>query len=506
MKLILNGCALVACLISPVTAAEYSVLDLGPGVARSINNSGKVAGYDTTGGFTYDAVQGRQATPPLTVYLPDDPSQPPGYGPYFSLIQVQWLGINDNGLLVGSGVMSNRFQPVPPLQDLSPYPLIWSGAGDPVILLGQQGVKAAAANSAGVVVGGAFRYALSTQELIGTGLIFSMDVNEAGVIAGSVSNPDTGQLPAIWKDGVVQPIPVFNPGSFAWRYGMTATAINAAGQLAGNIGYGDFSGSYSRGFLWSPTKTNLIDAPVEGLYGNEVTVNGLNDGGLVVGRWKGAQGSKAFLFRNETFIDLNTLIPTGGWQLTAAYSINEAGQIVGEGILNGAARAFLLNPLDPGQGQPPSIVQQPAGGRFGLGESTTLTVSATGTPPLSYQWQHAGTNLVGETGQSLVLADLSAADSGSYRVIIKNTAGEATSLETVIAVLDPEIGVLRFTGVTVTGAIGGLYQIDGSPSLTTPTWTPLTQITLTQSPQVWIDLQSGTNTGPRFYRSSRVLP
>lgn len=487
-----------------VTAAEYTVVDLGPGVARGINNSGKVAGYDTSGGFTYDPVQGRQATPPLTVYFPDDPTQPPEYGPYFSLIQVQWLGINDNGLLVGSGVMSNRFQPVPPFVDLSPYPLIWSGSGDPVLLKSQQGVRAVAANSGGIVVGGVFRYTTTTQELIGTGLYSNTDINEAGVIAGSALDPASGGArPATWNNGVVQILSVVDTGGFGSRYTMSATAINAAGQLAGNIGYGDFSGSYSRGFLWSPTKTNLIDAPVGELYGNEVTVHDLSDGGVVVGRWKNAQESRAFVYRNETFVDLNTLIPTGGWKLTAAYSINETGQIVGEGLLNGTPRAFLLNPSSPEE-QPPSILLQPVGGRFGLGESTTLTTAANGTPPLSFQWQHEGTNLVGETGQSLLLSTMDAGDNGSYRVIVKNAFGEAFSDEAVVTVLDPEIGVMLFTGITVTGAVGGVYQIDATPSLTQPTWTPLTQLTLTNSPQVWIDMESGTNTAPRYYRSVRV--
>lgn len=99
---------------------------------------------------------------------------------------------------------------------------------------------------------------------------------------------------------------------------------------------------------------------------------------------------------------------------------------------------------------------------------------------------------------------MDAGDNGSYRVIVKNAFGEAFSDEAVVTVLDPEIGVMLFTGITVTGAVGGVYQIDATPSLTQPTWTPLTQLTLTNSPQVWIDIESGTNTAPRYYRSVRV--
>lgn len=44
-------------------------------------------------------------------------------------------------------------------------------------------------------------------------------------------------------------------------------------------------------------------------------------------------------------LDLNDLIPPGaGWVLTDAIDINNDGQIVGNGYLDGAVRAFLLMP------------------------------------------------------------------------------------------------------------------------------------------------------------------
>jgi hypothetical protein len=44
--------------------------------------------------------------------------------------------------------------------------------------------------------------------------------------------------------------------------------------------------------------------------------------------------------------DLNTLIPrNSGWELTSAKSINDAGQIVGNGVINGQNHAFLATPI-----------------------------------------------------------------------------------------------------------------------------------------------------------------
>ena len=56
-----------------------------------------------------------------------------------------------------------------------------------------------------------------------------------------------------------------------------------------------------------------------------------------------ARQFSAVLWENGQPRDLNDLIPeNSGWQLTDAYAINERGQIVGSGFLNGQLRACLL--------------------------------------------------------------------------------------------------------------------------------------------------------------------
>lgn len=65
----------------------------------------------------------------------------------------------------------------------------------------------------------------------------------------------------------------------------------------------------------------------------------LNDRGEVVG----AAFDRAFLYREGKLIDLNDLLPANSlWVLRQARGINNLGEIVGDGNLNGAARAFLL--------------------------------------------------------------------------------------------------------------------------------------------------------------------
>jgi probable HAF family extracellular repeat protein len=44
--------------------------------------------------------------------------------------------------------------------------------------------------------------------------------------------------------------------------------------------------------------------------------------------------------------DLNSLLPANsGWELTAAYGINDRGQIVGKGKKDGQTKAYLLTPI-----------------------------------------------------------------------------------------------------------------------------------------------------------------
>ena len=60
------------------------------------------------------------------------------------------------------------------------------------------------------------------------------------------------------------------------------------------------------------------------------------------------------------------------------------------------------------------------------GTSVSFSVSATGTG-LSYQWYKGTTALAGQTGSSLVLSNVSAADAATYSVVVSGTCGNAVS-------------------------------------------------------------------------------
>ncbi len=74
-----------------------------------------------------------------------------------------------------------------------------------------------------------------------------------------------------------------------------------------------------------------------------------------------------------------------------------------------------------GGGTAPSITQQPASETVAAGQTATFTVVASGSAPLSYQWQEGTANISGATSASYTTPATTSADNGStYRVIVSN--------------------------------------------------------------------------------------
>lgn len=67
----------------------------------------------------------------------------------------------------------------------------------------------------------------------------------------------------------------------------------------------------------------------------------INNSGVIVGDMEG----RATLWNiNGVAIDLNSLIPGTGWILNDAIAINDQGQIIGNGTINGETHSFLYTP------------------------------------------------------------------------------------------------------------------------------------------------------------------
>jgi uncharacterized delta-60 repeat protein len=89
---------------------------------------------------------------------------------------------------------------------------------------------------------------------------------------------------------------------------------------------------------------------------------------------------------------------------------------------NGIARIF-------GGESDPMILQQPQDCAVSIGGSAILTVTASGTTALSYQWQfNNGTKLAGATNATLMISPITEERLGDYRVIVRNSVGWNRSL------------------------------------------------------------------------------
>ena len=83
------------------------------------------------------------------------------------------------------------------------------------------------------------------------------------------------------------------------------------------------------------------------LGGSQSFAEGINNSKQVVGHSLTSGGIyHAYVWQNGIMTDLNSLINNSGWELARATYINDQGQIVGIGSINGEEHGYLLTPTD----------------------------------------------------------------------------------------------------------------------------------------------------------------
>ena len=75
----------------------------------------------------------------------------------------------------------------------------------------------------------------------------------------------------------------------------------------------------------------------------------------------------------------------------------------------------------------PVITNQPQSTTVFEGNVASFSVTATGTPPLSYQWRKNTINISGATSSTYVISSAAESDEGNYSVVVSNSAGSVTS-------------------------------------------------------------------------------
>jgi probable HAF family extracellular repeat protein len=179
---------------------------------------------------------------------------------------------------------------------------------------------------------------------------FAFGINNKGQAVGSSGLCSNTGLPPVAPNGVHAVLwekdgtPV-DLGSLGGVPGNVAGNINDLGQVAGTSTLADGT---VHTFVWTKA-THMHD--IGALPGAFVTVapccNTLNNLGEVVGFSIDDSGIRAFVWKDSVMTDLNDLIPAdSGWFLLVAQSLNDAGEIVGQGVINDELHSFLATPCD----------------------------------------------------------------------------------------------------------------------------------------------------------------
>jgi probable HAF family extracellular repeat protein len=176
-------------------------------------------------------------------------------------------------------------------------------------------------------------------------------VNDVGDIVGTSETDTPGVYSAIVWAADGQKYNLGHLGGTPSR----ATSVNNHREV---VGYSYLPGNLVyHGFYYYQTQIYDIGT----LGGSNSEALDINNRGEVVGDSDivGGTAIHAFVITDGGMRDLNALIPSYGWLLISATSINDSGQIVGYGVNpKGLARAFLLTPVSPPAvppGAPPSV-------------------------------------------------------------------------------------------------------------------------------------------------------
>jgi probable HAF family extracellular repeat protein len=355
-------------------------------IAMGINNAGMLVGtsYDANGNGHAYYLQGGTQTALATLGGSTSEAN----------------GISSDGRIAGSSALSSGLT----------HACYWiSGTpadADPANVYGPS--CGLTINSAGVLAGYYTNSSSQPQGFTFNGLVLAAvnypsatqttvnGINDQGLLVGSYTSSG-GVFGFIENGATFQTVPNLSGGTEG-----QANAVNLATDVAGWV---TNSSDQEQAALWR-NETLILLGDLGGNYGEAM---GLNNYGQVVGASNIAASSytpaytangntssftaagslppmndslsHAFLWQNGTLYDLNAFLPgNSGWILQSAMGINDSGQIVGYGTLNGVLTGFVLTPVasTPVNGAGTLALSQSAYSTTNGNGTVTITVTRTG--------------------------------------------------------------------------------------------------------------------------------
>ena len=184
-------------------------------------------------------------------------------------------------------------------------------------------------------------------------------VNDGGSIVGGARNPSTGSTRAWLYTTSMQDIGTLG-GLNSWAFD-----INSAGTI---VGSSTTVGGQTHAFVRQGIMLDITPAA------SNAVAYGINVLGHVVGVIDG----QAFLYRDGQLSLLTQLVPESfGLTMVSALDINDAGQIIGEGVVNGQSGIYVLSPSLLSRWSPQ--LWYPADDTFRADAASTMTDNYTAT-------------------------------------------------------------------------------------------------------------------------------
>jgi hypothetical protein len=156
----------------------------------------------------------------------------------------------------------------------------------------------------------------------------------------------------------------------------------------------------------------------------------------------------------------------------------------------------------------PSMSPWPVSQIVFAGANIVLGANAGGQPPMSYQWYLNGAPVSGETNSFVAFPNIQPGATGTYSVVVSNSAGAATNQTTLTVIVRPDISVggtnafgmnaseqFQFSFAT---QLGAEYAVEYVNSLSDTNWKVLTNVWGNDSFVPVVD--PNTTDTSRFYR------
>jgi len=306
-----------------LSVAEYTITDLGTltsvdfSSARALNDVGQVVGYSAgSDGYSRaflweNGVMTDLGTFTAEVGLAHD--------------------INNAGQVVGGTAWPD-------------IAWLWDNGSTTYITAGESG----GINGAGQVVGRmetgsgsrAFLWdsgALTDLGTLGGSYSRANAINDVGQVACSGYLANGNQHAFIWDSGVKTDLGTLGGDTSA------AADINEAGHVVGRSWL--VGGGWFQAYMYRDGTMRHLGT-LGGYYADAEAINDLDQVvGFAATPDDFGQRSHAFIWQKGAMVDLNDLVVNGAdWELEEAADINNAGQIVGVGLIAGREHGFLLTP------------------------------------------------------------------------------------------------------------------------------------------------------------------